>query len=705
MKTYQKVSLLFLASFTVNSTLLVSQASANPSGGIIAAGSASISQPDSAHTIVNQSSDRAVINWQNFNIGSGEVTQFNQPNSQSIILNRVLDGNPSTIFGQLNANGRVVIVNPQGIWFGPGSSVNVSSLIATTADISDHEFMTAKTIDKESFTFSGDASKQGNIVNHGTINAADNGLVALLAPGVENQGVINARMGTVVLASGAAFTLDLNGDQLINFQINKPVATSENNFSDAQKNQMKQITNQGVVAITPTAAASLVENVINTSGVQEASYAVKASNGDIVLMGGDKGVVRTAGTIDVSGKQAGQKGGKVKVLGETVHVLNNAKIDASGDAGGGQVLIGGGYQGKDGTPTSKYTSVDATANINANAINTGNGGQVVVWSDGVTDYRGYISSRGGAISGDGGNVEVSGKGYLNFKGLADIRAPSGKGGTLLLDPQDVIIDGNPTDGGFSGGANNTYTPAGFSPSHIFYIDLLTQLSLTAGGQVVVQTNGAGGTAAGNITVSAPAAMMMGTNENLVLTAANDIFINSVIQLFGSNSSLTLNAPNNIFINAINIAGAIQSNAGATGNSITLNASFGNPANTGAVFFGATSGTFINIMGGTSSNFLSITSAVGAPGGLQITGPADSRISISNTVFSFSTLTPATGGGGGNGGFFLPDGFLFLPPSATSIAADEFLNTNQDMYQLGNNKYQTDSQLNSAERNLFGSTCA
>ena len=141
---------------------------------------------------VNQSSSNAAINWQSFNIGKGEAVRFVQPNSSSVALNRVLGSDPSSILGSLSANGKVFLVNPNGILFGKGSQVNVNGLVASTLAITDNDFMSGN------YRFSG--SGDGTILNQGSINA-DGGYVALLGVNVGNQGVISAKLGTVALAA------------------------------------------------------------------------------------------------------------------------------------------------------------------------------------------------------------------------------------------------------------------------------------------------------------------------------------------------------------------------------------------------------------------------------------------------------------------------------------------------------------------------
>ncbi|HEY5580554.1 MAG TPA: filamentous hemagglutinin N-terminal domain-containing protein, partial [Rhodoferax sp.] len=184
---------------------------AGPAGGVVAAGTASISTA-AGNTTINQSTQNAAINWQSFNIASGEAVHFVQPNSSSVTLNRVLGADPSSILGSMTANGKVFLVNPNGVLFGKGSSVNVGGLVASTLNIADSDFMAGN------YKFSG--TSNGAVLNQGTINA-DGGYVALLGANVANNGVISAKLGSVALAAGNAITLDIAGDGLLSVTVNQ----------------------------------------------------------------------------------------------------------------------------------------------------------------------------------------------------------------------------------------------------------------------------------------------------------------------------------------------------------------------------------------------------------------------------------------------------------------------------------------------------
>ena len=443
----------------------LSPAAAGPEGGTVVGGAATIQGQGGPAVIVNQSTSSAVINWNTFNIRANESVRFNQPSASSVALNRVTGGlGPSEIMGSLTANGRVFIINRDGILFGPGSVVNTAGFLATTNDIKNADFMAGR------YNFNIPGRPDASIVNQGRITATSGGFAALVAPGVRNSGTITATLGTVALASGNSFTLDMYGDKLITLAVGDSIANKV--IDVATGRPLKSLVsntksgvisaNGGRVELTAAAARAVVDSVINTKGVIRAN-SIGRHNGMIVLnaaTGGSKPAgapaqtIKLAGTISAAGRHRGTTGGTIVVSGEHIKVAN-AKIDASGRRGGGKILIGGDWGG--GHPdlslvtnasaklenftiaTATTVSVDANSTINASATGRGHGGKVVLWSDNQTTFAGTILAKGGAKSGDGGFVEVSSKGQLAFAGNVDTRAPQGKTGTLLLDPTNLTI--------------------------------------------------------------------------------------------------------------------------------------------------------------------------------------------------------------------------------------------------------------------------
>jgi filamentous hemagglutinin family protein len=419
-----------LACLSTAGIVPVSQAA--PEGGIVRAGSAQIIGQGST-TLIQQSSPRAIIDWRSFGIQPNEQVRFAQPSTSSSILNRVTGGQVSLIFGRMDANGQVLLINPNGIIFGQGAQINVGSLIASTANISNDNFMQGRLV------FDQPGSPGAGIVNSGSITAAAGGLVALVAPHVRNDGVIQARLGKVILGAADTFTIDLYGDGLINLALTDSSLTQ---LKDMQGLPIKSlITQAGVidvgsgqaVLVTADAAKGVLDSLINMSGTILADSAVQEGGRILLLARG--------GSADVSGGMSarGTTGGQIEVLGSQVHLFPTAELDASGLYGGGTLQIGGAYRGNGDTYRSRTTLIDAGATLNASALSRGSGGEVIVWSDGDTSYAGSILARGGAQAGDGGLVEVSGRQGLSFNGLVDAGAAYGNAGSLLLDPYDFTI--------------------------------------------------------------------------------------------------------------------------------------------------------------------------------------------------------------------------------------------------------------------------
>ena len=240
-------------------------AHAQPTGGVVSAGSATIGGTSGAMTIT-QTTPNVAINWQSFGIRAGESVQFVQPGSSSVALNRVVGSDPSSILGSLSSNGKVFLVNPNGVLFGQGASVNVGGLVASTLAISDASFMA------NNYTFSGAGT--GAVENQGTINAASGGYVALLGANVSNQGVIAAQLGTVALAAGNAVTLDVAGDKLLRVTVDQGAVNA------LVDNGGMLRADGGQVLMTTQAAGSLLANAVNNTGVVQAQTLAKRQRHD-----------------------------------------------------------------------------------------------------------------------------------------------------------------------------------------------------------------------------------------------------------------------------------------------------------------------------------------------------------------------------------------------------------------------------------------
>jgi filamentous hemagglutinin family protein len=526
--------------------LSAAPAAGGPEGGAVVGGAATIQGQGGPAVIVNQATNSAIINWNTFNIGVKESIRFNQPGSSSVVLNRVTGGlGPSEILGTLTANGRVFLINRDGILFGPSAVVNTASFLATTHDIRNSDFMAGR------YNFNIPGRPDASIVNQGRITAASGGFAALVAPGVRNSGTITATLGTVALASGNSFTLDMYGDKLITLAVNDQIASKVIDVATGRplkslvSNEGKIRANGGRVELTAAAARVVVDSVINTSGVIKAN-SIGHRNGMIVLAaatGGSKPAgapaqtIKISGTLSAAGKTKGTQGGTIVVSGEHIK-LTNARVDASGRAGGGKVLIGGDWGGgKPNTslvnnpsaklesfaiPTATTVSVDAGTTINASARARGNGGKVVLWSDSETTFAGTILAKGGAKSGDGGFVETSSHGQLAFTGNVDSRAPRGKAGTLLLDPEDIHIVTS-CDGPCQ---PSTITAAQIEAQLANQnVVIATNLNLAGNGDITLDTNAqVSWNNSNSLTLSAYHSIIFSENSKVTNTGAGDLIL-------------------------------------------------------------------------------------------------------------------------------------------------------------------------------------
>ncbi|MEX8513561.1 MAG: filamentous hemagglutinin N-terminal domain-containing protein, partial [Leptothrix ochracea] len=604
-------------------------ATALPSGGQVVAGQATWTTTLSptlspvagaANLTVNQASQRAVINWNSFNIGSAASVDFVQPSPSAVALNRVVGSEPSQIFGQIRANGQVFLVNANGVLFAPGAQVNVHGLLASTLDTSDADFMAG------TLHFAG---KAGVVRNEGHISTDAGGYVGLLGGQLSNTGTITAQLGRVALAAGSDVTLDFAGDGLLNVVVNAGAMQAlVDNAGLIQADG-------GRVQMSAQAADTLASSAVNNTGLIQARGL--QSVGGVIELGGD--AVYQAGTLDVSGGQ----GGKVVISG--INVLQDGHIQAQGNLGmggsvamhavdgllqtqqaqihadglsqGGQIVLDGGKgaylsglnqaQGAQGgqIDASAQTLVLAGATLNADGLSDVGGrvrvggdahgavmpglqnatstvvnvsthlsaqgakGQVIVWSDGDTRYEG-TSVTGSAVS--GGFIEISAKGILHDAGLAN----PGFGGHVLLDPTDIVID-------VAGAATN-------------YIDLMPN-----GASVINDMHGGGGVIElgnGNMVVASPnttygglasaGAVYLYNGQNGAListlygTHTGDIVGKKITGLIGNNNYVV--SSGSWFLNT----GAVTWGSGLTGVS--------GPVSAGNSLLGSASGDWVGSLG-------------------------------------------------------------------------------------------------------------
>ena len=549
-----------------------------PTGGKVVAGAATISSTSTATSAtmnINQTSQRAVINWQTFNVGKNATVNFNQPNSNSVTLNRVVSATPSMIQGAVNANGQVILVNPNGVTFGKGAEVNAAGVVASTLNISNQDFMNGKN------NYSGNG--EGKIVNKGTITATDpNGYIALLAPEIRNQGYLIAKMGpssSVALASGEKISLDFRGTQLIGVSIDKAA------YKSLIENKRIIETNGGLIIVAAGTARELMSSVIQNTGRISANAIV--DNGGVIELVADN--VTNSGTISANGGTNGV-GGQVNIVGNNITLAANSKTTATGNEGGGSIQVGvGKTMATNTTPVSAVTgntntlaapqtaaqilasntqgvgnqaqtvNVEQGALVDASAINSGNGGAIVIWSQVKTSVNGILKAVGGYLNGNGGLVETSSAGLVSLGKSLSINTSSSKGsaGLWYVDPIDLTIDG----------ASSALISAALVNNNV---------SITVAGNTCPSLGSCTQNGSGNLTIDSGADIIKqsGSLTTLTLTASGvfnlnanisgqnlDVIINSSIAYLNAGSTITANQvtfrPRQSIAMAISIAAAYR----------------------------------------------------------------------------------------------------------------------------------------------------
>ena len=392
--------------------LLPGAALAGPQGEQVAAGIVNVTRPNAQTTRVQQGSEKAIVNWHSFSVGGQEYVQFVQPGSTAAILNRVVGGQESQILGQISANGRVFLVNPQGVYFGPGAKVDAAGLTASTLDIGDQDFMAGRYVFAKQ-AGAGDAE----VRNAGEIRADQ--YAVLIGDRVANEGVVEARLGTVALAAGGKVSLQLDNTGLVNFAVDEKTLAAQAGVENAGQ----LLADGGRVLMTAKVASDLVATAVNNAGVVRATGIDEDDGGAIVLrgVGGD--------------------------------VVNSGIVDASGANGGRVALV-----------SDRDVTVTAGARVTATGEGAGKGGVVRLIADqNLTVQTGAeVRAAGGADGGQGGFVEVSAiKGALRVDFAA---VDPGQGGALLIDPATLTIavgsTGPVNSSSGSSGSSTTTTTVG-----------------------------------------------------------------------------------------------------------------------------------------------------------------------------------------------------------------------------------------------------
>jgi trimeric autotransporter adhesin len=387
---------------------------ANPSNPTVIQGTLTVENSETK-TCVLTVGDATFIYWDDFSIAEDELTEFRQPSSQSTVVVEVTGNGSSSLLGTLKANGKLFLVNPNGVLIGENGCVDtygflISALPACPCPLVDGEY--------DVFI---QGSSKAPIINKGRIKALDSD-VYLIGYQIENKGVIDAPRGTVALGAGQEVILNQsNGQKIGTFPSpikheNEDTGIDNSGMIVASRTELKADGNSYAIAIRHSGFI----NVLGTEEQKGAAYLV-AEKGNNIISGA------------ISAENADGTGGDIQILGECLFLFENSNIDASGDKGGGNILVGGDRGGNNpAVINAKMTFIDENTSIFADAIEEGDGGKIVIWSDEVTYFYGAVSARGGENSGNGGDIEITGKKNLDFQGEVDRLAPKGKEGIFRL---------------------------------------------------------------------------------------------------------------------------------------------------------------------------------------------------------------------------------------------------------------------------------
>lgn len=678
--------------------LMCCEAIAAPIGGEIVGGTGTITQQGSETAII-QDTERLAIDWQNFDVGKDERVTFVQPGQSAIALNRILSDKGSEILGKIDANGHVILVNPQGVVFKEGAVVNAGGLIASGLQINPDDFMNGDLIFKHL------EGTDGTVINAGTINAAAGGNVALIGTQVENRGLISAHLSTVTLSSGKGAVLSFDDAGLLSVKVNEAMLQSELGDKAAVTNAGQIQAEGGRVLLSANTTRDVFSQAVNWGDRQQARSVTYNDDGSFTLGAG--GDVVNSGDITVSGKTAGdvvvlgenvthsgtikanairgrggnielhantttkvtddglitanaEQGGDIKLLGENVGLFDQAAIAATGEKGGGRVLLGGDQEGLNPQiRNAEFAYISENSNINASATDAGDGGVAIIFAEDTARIYGNLSAKGGATGGDGGFVETSGKRGFSIANTPDVTTVKGNGGHWLIDPYNITIASEGSDTLDDGMFTSCEEGASLSVEEI-------KKALSDGINVTVQTGGdrreGGEQRGGNITVSSEISVALDRSVTLSLIAHNNINIEKNIvasedgalsfHLHANRSEKEVDGGNVKFGTINNGAVSIQTNGGdfkITGGTINNNELGANDANNdpapGAYNIDLTNLT-INVGGGDffahAANKLTLGQNLNLQGGDLVLGAAEWEFNHHSLTTTSASATPDKG---------------------------------------------------------------
>jgi filamentous hemagglutinin family protein len=597
-----------------------------PTGGTVTSGSAVIAQNNNTLNI-NQSSQKAIINWSTFDVGSAATVNFNQPNSQASTLNRVNSASKSMIDGAVNSNGTVIFVNPNGIVFGKGAQVNTGSIVATTMNITDQEYLS----ENNKKIFSGSA--KGKIVNNGTITANNiDGYIALMAPQVKNQGVVIANMSgnnSIALVSGEKVTLTFQGERLLNVNVDASTIKS------LIKNKNLIQTNGGQVIIAANAASDLKSSVLVNTGTVSAD-GLNVKGGRIYLTAS---TIKQQGIVTASAKSNSSstrvEGGTIVAQANTIKLKSGSQTLATGDNGGGVITLS----------AAKLVNVKANAVVDASANTSGNGGSINIDAPTVK-VMGKLFANGGNLFGNGGSINIIANDFVTAASSvikAGSQVTNGVAGNLSISMPNINITQvfaslissalNTTNVILNALSEVYFTLANSASSNAAIINLLQGVVIykTTSNRTGLQLN-----AEGSIYVAGQVVADEGSLLDVVLSGNNTISINELAKLVAS--SVTINSKQGeVDLNGASLTSAggnINITAKGDINIVNLNVVASNPIDGGEIIIASSNG-IVNLQ----QSFIQTNGGVGRGGTISITANQDVAVLNTNVLAN----------GGENGG--------------------------------------------------------
>lgn len=385
---------------------------------------------------INQHSETGIINWHSFSIANDHHVNFEQPSAHSVVLNRVTGNEASIINGQLTANGHLFLVNESGIYIGENGTIDVHGFFPSTLDINNTDFLNSK------YHFIQNDSNKAKIVNDGTINS---GLSAIIGNFITNNGMIYARKGDFAVLASDNVYLNFDRNSNIFFEI------SESKFASyIEQNGLIEATNGSVFM-----ASQVTEAILKSVSFSEIEDLSISENGFLTTIShtgetiADNIYLNSRGAVAIGGdlttNHLGEGLNQIHVFADDILIAQEASIQAQGITSGGEVLIGGGWQGEGDYYQATFVTQSSTSVVDASALVNGDGGTIVLWSDitnplSSTTVNGSLIAKSGPNGGDGGQIETSGATIDVHNIKLSNAGVNGNNGLWLIDPYNITID-------------------------------------------------------------------------------------------------------------------------------------------------------------------------------------------------------------------------------------------------------------------------